>query len=120
MAKQQINPAQQKNTPTTGTNAGASGGTTNYLNLGGLKICWGATNSATIASGGAVNYNITFPITYTTVPTVNVVALGGGAYSDWIIPSVATVSTTALLAYLHNSGAGTSGSEQLMWIAIGA
>lgn len=41
------------------TNAGAQGGTGYYIDLGGLKLCWGTTNLTTLSSGQTLN--ITFP-----------------------------------------------------------
>lgn len=119
MAKQRTHPGQQNNTITTGTNAGSSGGTTNFINLGGIKMAWGITNSITIAGNGAAGYNITFPIAYISPPSITAIPFGSGSYNDWITVTVQTISSTSTALAAHNFGAGTSGSEQIMWTATG-
>lgn len=108
-------------TVTTGTNAGAAGGDTNYINLGGLKICWGTVAPMTLAAGGEqFNLAITFPISYTTAPKVTVTAngiAGNGGYTA-LSATTGTSTTTGATAALHNFGSG-SATGTVNWLAIG-
>lgn len=120
MVKQRVNPAQQNNVPITGTNSGAGGGTTNYIILGGLKICWGTTAVTTIPGGGAANRAVNFPVTYTTPPQVVASSdTSTGAWSDWIINTAQSIVTTGFLLQHHNMGSGTSSGTVGNWMAIG-
>jgi hypothetical protein len=113
-----IGPIQQNNVPASTTNGGTAGGSLNYINLGGLKYCWGITGSISI-SGGQATATVAFPSSFfTATPTMT---LGG-------IPS----STVDLQAHLNGSPTtvgvtlavdattGTqTGSMIIHWLAIG-
>jgi hypothetical protein len=94
------------------TNTGAGGGTGYYVNLGGIKLCWGVSGSFTPANGS--NNSISFPVgffatvQYGTFFNVN----NSGTGVSW---TQTVIATTGLTAFSNNSG----GTAQAAWIAIG-
>lgn len=104
----------------TGSNAGSAGGTTNLVNLGGLKISWGITALCTaLANNGNVTLNVTLPTTYTNPPIVVVVA------SDYVVDARVAAGlnsspTTTNIPIEWQSLNGTINTQaKAHWIAIG-
>lgn len=107
------------NSVTTGTNSAGGGGDTNYLNLAGLKICWGKTaRSSAIATNGVQSLAVTLPVTYTNAPYVLAVNTQN-ASDNRIGVSVSTVSTTAITLQLASFAAGSSATALVFWMTIG-
>lgn len=106
-------------TVTSDTNPGSAGGTRNYINLGGIKICWGSTAN-NIGSVTPITYNITFPTSFFSATPV---------FNATVGPNNSTNAQTLNIAgtSLSNSGVGvnilttgaTTSAEPVQWIAIG-
>lgn len=103
----------------TGINAGAGGGDTNYVNIGGLKICWGKTDqSGSIATNGTASRTVTLPVTYDSAPyAVNVVT--SIAVDNRLGSSVTSTTTTTLNQQVVSMGAGPTAKGALFWLTIG-
>ena len=104
------------------TNPGMGGGTRNYIDMGGIKICWGLTSSSTVGAGADVSKIITFPSPFFSgITLINATAYGTAAYATQVVASVSTTpySTTTCTLGLHNFGAGTSGAMSIFWYVIG-
>jgi len=109
---------------TSAANAGTWGGTNYYINLGGIKLCWGISAAGTsIAAGGNSSKTVTLPTSFfSTVSTAYATTLdGGGSYENWILSSVNVApSTTTLTIKSTNTGAGASGTTyKVYWLVIG-
>lgn len=103
-----------------GTNTGAGAGSANYIKIGSLMIAWGTTASVSVAGGGASNRAVVFPFKFGASPTVIASSdTGTGAYSDWIINTAQSVTTTGFTLQHHNTGAGASSGTFGMWVAVG-
>jgi len=104
----------------TGSNAGTAGGSTNYIKIGPLAICWGVTNSMTMTSTSQVTGTIVFPITYSTSPAVSLGSIPGGTVQ--IKGDLNTNSSTTGVTVAGDSGSGgiVTGNVQIHWTAIGA
>lgn len=95
------------------TNTGNGAGTANYINLGGIKMCWGQSGSFTPANGG--NTTCSLPVGFFT--TVQV-----GIFRPWNPSSTAiswpetAITTANLTAFTTNTGAATCQSQ---WFVIG-
>ncbi len=96
-------------------NSGTAGGTMWYINLGGIKILWGETNSQSSGNPG-ISYGINWPTSFFT--TVQTVVVTGQ-------PATTPVNQTVAVNSFNNSGAAfyfstTSASSQFAnYIAIG-
>ena len=105
---------------TTDTNPGNAGGSRNYLNLGGLKICWGVTASKTHAAGASGNYAVTFPASFfssTPTATCSIQTASGSVGSNNLV-GVGVSSSTFTIGWGNETGsAGVGGTAA--WIAIG-
>ena len=93
------------------TNTGDGGGTGYYLNLGGVKLCWGMTGSTSIT--GAVSRNVSLPVGFfTNVRTVLHDKFGSAPY----LTQLGGVPTTSTVSVYFSSG---TGSANIMWFVIG-
>lgn len=102
---------------TTDTNPGSGGGTRNFLNLGGLKICWGLTAVSTpITINSNITQGITLPTTYSSTPIAYVTSHIPG--DNRISAVVSGLTTTTLSLLLQNNNGGTA-SSQGSWLVIG-
>lgn len=103
-----------------GSNAGTAGGTANYVNLGGILICFGEAGAISLTAAVQNTATVVFPVTFTSPPIVlansvqesGTVALQGRA---------AALPTTTGVALECSSTTGTNqtGSVIIDWIAIG-
>lgn len=103
---------------TTGTNAGNAGGTTNRINLGGMKLQWGITNQLSFPATANTQYQVTFPEAFIARPALLATPeanTGVGELTPFLISSPTT--TTAQIA-LANSNAA-AGTAKIDWFAIG-
>lgn len=102
----------------TGTNANTAGGSTNYVKLGQLLVCWGTTASYSITAGSTTDKSVTFPQTYATAPTMtlqsraNTVAAG-------LLPYEAVAPTTTVGNIVVYNRDGSTATCVVDWIAIG-
>jgi hypothetical protein len=99
------------------TNTGTAGGTGYYVNLGGVKICWGFTNSKA-STTSPTNYVINFPSSFfTTLTACTTSIFSVGAYANQVL-SGSGGSTSAVSYYITAPGTG-GGAATISWIAIG-
>lgn len=111
MAKQKVNQTQQANGVQSYTNTGDGGGTGYYVNIGGIKYCWGTSGSMTVA--GAGNKTISLPAGFfTTIQSAVHDKFGSAVFATQFGNAP---STSTLNVYF---GTGT-GNCQLMWYVIG-
>lgn len=104
----------------TGSNSGSAGGTTNYLNLGGVKICWGTTSGFAINAGTEISKQVNFPTTYSSSPIAFVTVATLSGVADQIVWCDSTPSTTFMIVDMfnfHGSIAGTNCAAN--WLTIG-
>lgn len=93
------------------TNTGDGGGTGYYVNLGGIKLCWGITGSITVS--GASTKNISMPVGFFT----NVRAAFHDKFGSSVFSTQqGTAPTTTQLQIYFGSGTGTA---QVGWFIIG-
>lgn len=104
----------------TSTNGGSAGGDTNFLNLGGLKICWGLTASISLSSSAQTTAVVNFPTTFAAAPKV-LIATHVPTTTAFLIAQINADPTTSAvtLAVTSTTGASTTGSSKIDWIAIG-
>jgi hypothetical protein len=98
------------------TNTGSGGGSgCYYINLGGIKLCWGQSGSITTANG---NTAITASLPgsfFTTIQTASFYVVSVGTLGNQYIAG-ASSSTSTLSGYAVATGAATINSG---WIVIG-
>lgn len=82
---------------TTYVNPGTAGGTFYYINLGGIKLLWGRTDSKSVGTGGATYY-VTFPASFfTTIQSVSVTLDSLGVEArQWCRADSITTSTLGI------------------------
>lgn len=99
----------------TQANTGNAGGTMWYINLGGIRLCWGVTLNNT-AGAAPSTFHVTPPTSFfTTTQVALAVAQPGGDARSQV--SVVSLSTTDLPLFYYNS-AGTF-SATAHWLIIG-
>lgn len=95
------------------TNTGHGGGTGYYVNLGGIKLCWGITGAA--ATANPDTRNISFPSGFfTNVRSVSVELSSNTTVSSQL---ASPPSTSSMGVYMY--GASTSATTYY-WFAIGS
>lgn len=105
-------------------NAGTAGGTMYYINIGGLKMCWGLTGSigVTGAAPQSTSYGITWPAGFfTTLQSATICAASGTASGSQYLYAAANsaasnVSWAFYVASTNGSNATTSAAS---YFAIG-
>lgn len=102
----------------TAANAGTAGGTTNYLNLGGLKICWGLTAVITTTAGGFTDPTVVFPTTYAAAPVALTDATAHTSAAKQFSYTPALPSTTGMTTRLQNVDAA-GGTARIHWLTVG-
>ena len=88
------------------TNTGSGGGTGYYINLGGIKECWGITG----AVSGAPNYNISLPPSFFTTIQFSSQNTINSASAN----AVVSCTTTTFTVYTSGSITGS-----IQWFVIG-
>jgi len=97
-------------------NTGTAGGTMYYINLGGIKLCWGST-----AALGTSNFTITLPTGFfTTMQAGNINAMGGytntnAVTANWTAP-ITGMAVTATFTSIIIGGASPSNSYTYLLI----
>lgn len=93
------------------TNAGTAGGTMYYINLGGIKLCWGLT--ATQAQGSS--YTITLPTSFfSTIQSIVVNAFVQTVTANQFISVNAASNSSITLNFVSTTGTGTTQSYFLV------
>ena len=113
MPRTKFKPIQNDNSGAvqTYTNTGDGGGTGYYINLGGIKMCWGTTGSITISGVG--NKTISMPSSFfSTIQSATHDKFGSAVYST----QQGTVANTTQMQIYFGSGTGT---VQITWFVIG-
>jgi hypothetical protein len=109
---------------TTAANAGSWGGTQSYINLGGIKLCWGisAVGSA-INSGASLTRAVTLPVGFFSTVTAGFCSTyyAAGSFENWLLSEVGpTFSATTVEVIVTNVSSGTSGTTyKVFWLVIG-
>jgi len=88
------------------TNTGSGGGTGYYINLGGIKLCWGVTGVVS----GAPNYNISLPPSFFTTIQFSSQNTINSASAN----AVVSCTTTTFTVYTSGSITGS-----IQWFVIG-
>ena len=117
---QKINTSQQLNAVTTDTNPGTAGGSRNYINLGGLKVCWGVTASISAPVNSEVSRDITFPTSFfASAPSFsfNMSQASASVTGNYVVGNNVSASNASI--YWRNSTASTGVGGAVSWIAIG-
>lgn len=95
-------------------NAGSAGGTMYYINLGGMKLCWGFTSTLTAgaSSPSSTGYSITLPTSFfSSIQHVSVTAVGGTATNtQYTMASPNGVVSTSTVSFYFSQLSGGSGS----------
>jgi hypothetical protein len=91
------------------TNTGNGGGTGYYINLGGIKLCWGVTG--TFSNSGPATNTLSLPSSFFT--TVQAPIVNG--YNTNIVWAVNAYTTSTVTYFINN----TTSSAQAIWFVIG-
>lgn len=116
-----IDPSQQNNSGAVQslTNTGTGGGTMYYVNLGGIKMLWGITNSISIGANTSASWGVNFPSSFFT--TIQAAVCNTSALStnvDQYANFAATPSTSAGAGFIQNGGTA-AGSAGVSYFIIG-
>jgi hypothetical protein len=92
-----------------------------YANIGGLKLCWGNTNSISVSGTGYqfVAAAVLLPSSFfSTVYSVNVNTSGVGN-TEYMGVSGNSYNTSSIAFYVTQNGNGSNGNATISWLAIG-
>lgn len=99
---------------TSASNAGTAGGTSSYINLGGIKLLWITTANQT-SNNSAPSYTLTLPSSFfTTVTAVIAVAVNMTSDTRQYISVGSFTNTTVNLIFNSPNGAGTTAAGVLV------
>ncbi len=99
-------------------NGGTAGGTGYYVNLGGIKLCWGLTASQ--SSHNSPSYSINWaPSFFTTVQATILNVADVVTDVDQLVANASGNSTTGISAYFVSIANSTSASFVVSWFVIG-
>lgn len=105
----------------TQANAGSAGGTIYYINLGGIRYCWGGTAAVTASGTGTVassSVTITLPTSFfTTLQSVNY-STGPASNTQYILASAIAQSVTTLTVQIVQFN-GTNGTAVINFWVVG-
>jgi hypothetical protein len=114
-----ITQSQQLNTVTTDTNPGSAGGSRNYVNLGGIKYCWGATSTLSLSASSQTTGVITWPASFfSSAPAVTLAGIPSGTVQLQAHLNNSPSTTNVTVAVDATAGA-TTGGMIIHWMAIG-
>lgn len=103
---------------TSDSNPGTAGGTRKYINLGGIKLCWGITNSITRSGVGGETRGVTLPTSF--FSSVTGLASNYRSSSDERnTAKIQSYTTSALTVHMFNYSGGTGGVSDVSWFVIG-
>ena len=98
------------------SNAGSAGGTMYYINLGGIKLCWGTTASSS-TSTTSTTINITLPTSFfSTIQSVTLNSSNVGTVSQQGATVVSFTTTTIAINLWTLASSGTAYGT---WLVIG-
>lgn len=106
---------------TTLNNAGSAGGTSYYMNMGGLKMLWGSSGGVAAGTGGS--FTVALPTSFFTTIQMSVASPisssgGAGGTNSAVIGAGASATTTTLTIEV-TVPAGSSTNTPLSWFVIG-
>jgi len=100
------------------TNTGSAGGTGYYINLGGIKMCWGQTASQ--SSHNAPAYSIYFPTSFfTTVQSINLTVSSVGTDVTQLVVNGSGLVASGISAYFDSVSNSAGATLTAGWFAIG-
>jgi hypothetical protein len=106
-------------TPTSQANSGSAGGTLYYINMGGLKMCWG--HSTTLASHNSPAYTITLPSSFfTTVIGAPLITVTGLAVDVSQIAPIASYNLATVTFYADSITNSATAALTVSWLVIGS
>lgn len=120
MARQKVTNSQLANSVSSISNTGTAGGTIYYINLGGMKMAWGRTNSLTPAANTEVAYSITLPSGFFTTiqsSTASIDSAVGSVVNNIIMGN--NISTSTISIYIRNNTAGAGVGGTISYFVIG-
>lgn len=102
------------------TNSGSAGGTGYYINIAGIKLCWGTTSQN--SSFNSASYSIAMPLAFFTT-TQTVILTSGNLVTDKnqgvTLSGSATFSTSSLTYYSWSESNSPSAGQSVSWLVIG-
>lgn len=114
MTQTKVTPNEMNNAVQSMTHTGSGGGTLYYVNLGGIKMCWGVTGQLSVPANGNTAYTIVLPSGFfTTVQSATTQTASLGAVAEQYA-NVAGESTSSITGYLSNriGATGTAAFER--------
>ena len=98
-------------------NAGTAGGTIYYVNLGGIKLAWGVSNSGLTMATTPVSHGFTLPTSFFSSLQTAFVSVVPGV-DGRVITNIAAASAAAVYAGLWNPSNGAA-TGQVFMLVIG-
>lgn len=115
--------SQMNFSPTSYTNSGTAGGTGYYINLGGLKICWGTTGAIGPNNATATAWIMNFPSSFfSTIQSCVITATGGTTSANQFIAATgnSAATTSSVNFYMISTPQNTNnGTTTCSWLVIG-
>lgn len=106
---------------TSDTNPGTAGGSRNYVNVGGIKLCWGVTAAqATVgAAPQTITKTVTLPVGFFTNISFDVnSARGPFTNSQYMYTNTSAITTSTLtIGFQSTNGSNATGAAN--WLCIG-
>lgn len=96
------------------TNTSTGGGTGYYINLGGIKLCWGTTNSVSLGTSAGVSVSMPSSF-FSTIRTANLY-MTGSTTGDGMVRQTSQATTSSLSGWFTS---GSSATGSLGWLVIG-
>jgi len=106
---------------TTYANPGSAGGTFYYINLGGIKLFWGTTNTLTTSGSGSVsaNGNVTLPTGFFTTLQMVSPSIQVPVSSQYLSTALGSITGTTSVNVQVNQWTGTNGGAPVNLFIIG-
>lgn len=105
------------------SNAGTAGGTGYYINIGGIKLCWGISAQYLNAQGSQsfITVGVTLPTFFTTVQfaTANLLEYGSTQYQMATVGATLRSGLTSALDITIVQTNGSNGTGYVSWFMIG-
>lgn len=105
------------------TNGGTSGGTGYFINLGGVKFCWGITGTISVGGGSSNSYTIAWPTSFfSSIQSCTITPTGGTAGANQFVGVVtngAPIIGSVSFYFISTTGGNQSGTNQASWFVIG-
>jgi hypothetical protein len=100
------------------SNSASAGGTGYYINLGGIKMCWGQTASQ--SSHNAPSYSIYFPTSFfTTVQSINLTVSSVGTDVSQLVVNASGLVASGISVYFDSVSNSAGATLTADWFAIG-